>query len=151
VEKLDLPFPILSDPDRTGAIRPYGVADESDSRNISRPAVILVDPGGEEIWRFVSRDFADRPVDDLVFEALAGLGLAPTSQEPPEPGSPEPGPNAMRLEYLAPYFRGARFALVALSRRRPEVEDETGPYLEMLDRFSSNVVDLYRRKRRAGS
>ena len=45
VEKLSLPFPYLSDPDRSQAIIPYGVADEKDERKIARPSIVLVTPG----------------------------------------------------------------------------------------------------------
>ena len=60
VESLRLPFPVLSDPDRSLAVEPFGVADPNDERNIARPAMILVAPGGDEVFRFESRDFADR-------------------------------------------------------------------------------------------
>ena len=51
VEKLSLPFPLLSDPDRTLMIEPMGVADPKDARNLSRPAMILI--GGDETTRHV--------------------------------------------------------------------------------------------------
>ena len=76
VEKLSLPFPYLSDPDRTRAITPFGVADPKDERLISRPAVVIVTPAGEEGFRFVSRDFADRMAEGgarAVRGALASL------------------------------------------------------------------------------
>ena len=66
VEKLSLPFPYLSDPDRSQAISPYGVADEKDERKIARPSIVFVTPGQQEAFRFVARDFADGPNEDLV-------------------------------------------------------------------------------------
>ena len=39
VEKLRLPFPMLSDPARPQAIVPYRVADDSVPRNLARPAL----------------------------------------------------------------------------------------------------------------
>lgn len=39
------PFPLLSDPDRSKAIIPLGVADEKDDRLLSRPALIVVSTG----------------------------------------------------------------------------------------------------------
>lgn len=95
VEKLSLPFPYLSDPDRSQAIIPYGVADEIDERRIARPAIVVVTPAREEAFRFVSRDFADRMPEDEVVAAVHQLNLAPTTQEPPERGPAEPGPRSL--------------------------------------------------------
>lgn len=147
VEKLDLPFPILSDPDRAKAITPYGVADPKDPREIARPSVVLLMPDGTEAWRRVSRDFADRVTEDEVVEQVKALGLPPTSQPRPEPGAAEPGPKAMPFEALHPYFRGARFAVVALSRRHPGIADDAEGYIAEMDRYMENVVALFRRKR----
>ena len=35
VEKLDLPFPFLSDPDRAGAVTPYGLVNPDDRRGLA--------------------------------------------------------------------------------------------------------------------
>ena len=94
VEKLDLPFPFLSDPDRTGAIEAYGLSNPDDGRNLAYPAIVIVDPDGEEAWRWVSRDYADRIPEDDVVEAAAALGLGPVGAEHMAPGNPEPGPAA---------------------------------------------------------
>jgi hypothetical protein len=146
VEKLRLPFPLLSDPDRDGLIRPLGVADERDAREIARPAMVLVDPDGAERWRFVSRDYADRlPEDEVVAEA-ARLGLDRTAQAPPATVDPEPGPKAMTLEALLPYFRGARFAALAMGLRHrglgEEIADDSKAYVAQMDRFTEAVRDL---------
>jgi hypothetical protein len=50
VEKLALPFPILSDPDRTRAITPLGFADDDDPRQISKPGTMIIAPGGEVVY-----------------------------------------------------------------------------------------------------
>ena len=147
ISKLDLPFPILSDPDRSGAITPFGVADEKDERIIARPATVIVDSSGSEIFRFVSRDFADRITEDSAVEALAGLGLGPTTQEAPQLGPASPGPRVLPIEHLRPYYRGARFAVIALSRRFPEIDEEAAAYIDELDRYTESVIELYRRQR----
>jgi hypothetical protein len=147
IEKLELPFPILSDPDRSGAITPFEVADEKDERKIARPATVIIDAAGKEVFRFVSRDFADRIPEDAVIAALERLELEPISQAAPQLGPVEPGPKAMPFEQLAPYFRGARFAVVALSRRYPELADDAAAYIEEVDRYTENVLELFRRKR----
>ncbi len=134
IHKLDLPFPILSDPDRAAAIAPFGVADPKDPREIARPATVVVTPDGEEAFRVESRDFADRPPEDEVIERLGALGLPPTSQDRPATGPAEPGPKAMPVDALLPYYRGARFAVVALDRRHG-IGDDAGAYVAQLDRY----------------
>ena len=150
VEKLDLPFPLLADPDRTGAITPLGVADPKDQRKIALPAVILVDPEGEEAFRFVSRDYADRLPEDTVLEAVHKLGLGPTTQAVPKPGTPEPGEKAYPLDMLPYYFRGARFAVQAFGLRHKdlseELKEDSKAYVEETDRYFAAIVALRRSK-----
>jgi hypothetical protein len=153
VDKLDLPFPLLSDPDRSKAIEPYGLADSNDQRMLARPAMVLVDPGGEERFRFVSRDFAERLPEDDVLAAAQALELAPTHQPVPTPGTPEPGPRAMPLDSLPVYLRGARFAALAMGLRHgyldESIKDDSKAYVAEMDRYWVAVQAL--RKRRSGS
>jgi peroxiredoxin len=141
VEKLYLPFPVLSDPDRSGAISPYGVADEKDARMIARPAILVVTPAREEAFRIVSRDFADRLPEDELLAALERLGLAATSQGSPGPGTPEPGSGSLSLSELRIYFRGARFAAQAMGLRHAHFADEikfdSKKYVAGMDRFTA--------------
>jgi|FLYL01.1.fsa_nt_gi hypothetical protein len=146
VAKLRLPFPILSDPDRRALIEPFGVADTRDPRNIARPAMVLLRPGGEEAWRFESRDFADRLPEADALDRVRELGLEPTTQPPPEIGPPQPGPRAMSLEALIPYFRGARFAALAMGLRHrrfsEEIAEDSKAYVEEMDRFTEAIQRL---------
>jgi hypothetical protein len=138
MEKLALPFPVLSDPDRSEAITPLGFADEKDPRQIARPAAVIVDPAGEEVYRFTGRDFADRSHEDDLLTALENLGLDPTTQEPPAVGPADPGENALDLRKLDPYFRGARHAVYALRARHrlgKEFADDGKAFMFMLDRY----------------
>jgi len=60
------------------------------------------------------------------------------------------GDAPMALEYLAPYFRGARYAVVALRRRHPDVAElqpDAERYLAMVDRYSAAAIATYRLKR----
>ena len=141
VEKLSLPFPYLSDPDRSQAITPYGVADEIDERRIARPAIVVVTPAREEAFRFVSRDFADRMPEDEVVAAVHQLNLAPTTQEPPERGPAEPGPRSLSTAMLRIYFRGARFAAQAMGLRHghhaAEIKADSKAYVAEMDRYTA--------------
>ncbi len=151
VEKLDLPFPFLSDPDRSNAIEPLGVADPKDARNIAKPAMIVIDPAGDEVFRFVSRDYADRMPEDDVLERIRSLELAPTTQSPPAPGNPEPGPKAMPLDGLPHYLRGARFAALAMGLRHKDlgeaIKEDSKAYVEEMDRYFAAVQELRERLR----
>lgn len=149
VEKLDLPFPLLADPDRSAAITPLGVADERDPREISLPAMILVDSEGNEAFRFISRDYADRLPEDTVLEEVRELGLGPTTQPAPKPGTPEPGEKAYPLDKLPYYFRGARFAVQAFGFRHKDLSDDlkedSKAFVEETDRYFAAIVALRRR------
>lgn len=149
VEKLDLAFPLLSDPDRSAAIEPLGVPDEKDPRGIARPATILVTSEGEA-WRFVSRDFADRLPEDEVLGHARDLGLDATTQEPPTTTDPQPGENAMPLEGLPFYFRGARFAALAMGLRHKDLgddlKDDSKAYVAEMDRYLEALEALQERR-----
>jgi peroxiredoxin len=67
IDKLILPFDLLSDPEGT-VIKQYDVWDEEGK--IARPALFVVDREGIVTNHLISRDFADRPDDELLFEAL---------------------------------------------------------------------------------
>jgi peroxiredoxin len=70
VEKLVLPFPLLSDPDGT-AIKAYGVWTDGEG-GIARPSIFAVRSNASIAWRYVGEDYADRPADDELFAALKG-------------------------------------------------------------------------------
>jgi hypothetical protein len=135
IEKLRVPFPILSDPHRSGAIEPYGVADPKDERNIARPAMFVVTPDGEIVYSAVSRDFADRTSEEAAVVGLVELGLPPTTPEEFEIGPAEPGPYAMKIENMEPYYRGAMFAVRALRGRHPDIADDATDYVAQMKRY----------------
>jgi hypothetical protein len=135
IQKLLLPFPFLSDEDRSAAITPFGLANPTDPRKLAFPAVVLVTTELEEAFRVVARDFADRIPEDELITKLRRLDLPPTSQDRPEVGHAEPGPRAMPVRAMLPYFRGARFAAVAMGRRHPMAKDDADLYVAQMDRF----------------
>lgn len=149
VDMLDLPFPLLADPDRSGAITPFGVADPKDPREIAIPSMMLVDREGNEVFRFVSRDYADRLPEDEVLAQVDELGLGATTQDVPTPGEPEPGERAMPLDGLPYYLRGARFAVAAFGYRHKDLDDglkdDSKAYVEEMDRYLDAVRALRKR------
>jgi len=123
VEKLLLPFPLLSDP-QGELSRVYGVWDEEG--RIAKPAIFLLDRSGIVRWLYAGRDFADRPKDDTLLRVI---------DEIEDAGQPHPGATEIRvtaedtkrsvrgegkavsLDYLRPYYRGVYSATVALKQR----------------------------------
>jgi peroxiredoxin len=69
VEKLLLPFPLLSDsePDAE-VIRRAGVFDEAG--RIAKPSIFAVNHDGQVVFNYVGQDFIDRPGDEPLFSAL---------------------------------------------------------------------------------
>lgn len=150
VDKLALPFPILSDRDRVEAITPLGFADEKDARGIARNGALIVSPDGEIVMSLLGRDYADRPEEDELLDRLASLDLPPTTQTPPVIGESEPGERAMPFEALPHYLRGAKFASLAIRSRHRDLGDEfaadTKRYAEMVDRYLDALTMVKQRK-----
>lgn len=124
VGKLQLPFPLLSDPE--GEItRRYGLWNAEEG--VAVPSIVIVDQSVEVRYLYSGSDFADRPKDDEVFAALDKLDV----QIRRLTGGPEfrvtagqarersvrPDRRAMELEELTTYYRGVFFTTVALKKR----------------------------------
>jgi hypothetical protein len=124
-EKLELPFPVLSDPDGSKAIKPFDTW--NGSGNMAKPAIIVVGPDGTEWYRYVGEDFADRPGDDDVLAAIEELGLPAIKGKTGtlEHGDPEPSGRAIGLADLGVYMRGVRFAMVAMAGRARDPYDKS--------------------------
>jgi hypothetical protein len=123
VEKLALPFAVLSDPDGEQAIKPYAVWHEG--RNIAKPAIVVLAPDGREVFRYAGSDFMDRPGDEEIFAALDALELPAISAGAGviEHTEPHPSGRALALETLAPYMRGVQMAMTALAERMRDPDD----------------------------
>jgi len=66
-QRLELPFPLLSDPPRE-VISAFGVADRSNE--IAVPAVFVVSRDGEVLWRYVGESPPDIPALEQVLAVL---------------------------------------------------------------------------------
>jgi peroxiredoxin len=69
VEKLLLPFPILSDPE-SRVIREWRVLNEAE-HEIAKPAIFGIRRGGSLGYEYVGVDFTDRPDDSELFAGIA--------------------------------------------------------------------------------
>jgi peroxiredoxin len=71
VDKLLLPFPILSDPEGR-VIRNWRVWNDGEG-GIARPSLYLVHPPSAVVFQYIGTDFADRPADDELWAAIEAL------------------------------------------------------------------------------
>ena len=123
IEKLLLPFPLLSDP-RGVLIRRYGLWDEEEG--VAVPSILVVGRPGEIRYLYSGSDFADRPGDEEIFAALEGLdGSIERITGGPEiqvmagetSESVRPDKQPISLRDLLVYYRGVFRATVALKKR----------------------------------
>ncbi len=160
VEKLLLPFPLLSDP-RGELTRRYGLWDEEEG--VAVPSIVVVDRSAEIRYLYSGSDFADRPGDEEVFAALDGLDgkirrltggpeFRVTAEEARESVRPDKRPIA--LEELLIYYRGVFFATVALKKRfggwGPSGRDafkEVSDYQSMVRRYRKALEQTVELKR----
>ncbi len=127
VEKLLLPFPLLSDP-RGDLAKRYGLWDEEEG--VARPSIVVVDRSGVVGYLYSGSDFADRPGDEEVFAALEGLdgSIGRIVGDPEIRVSPEEASRdsvrsdkpPMKLDKLIVYYRGVFFTIVTLRKRFQE-------------------------------
>jgi peroxiredoxin len=68
IDKLLLPFDLLTDAEGEVAIKPFGFWDAAG--RISKPALVLTDGQGVVRYVYEGRDFADRPKDEMVMGVL---------------------------------------------------------------------------------
>jgi peroxiredoxin len=68
IDKLLLPFSLLSDPDGDRAIKTCGLWDEKG--RIAVPSIVVVGADGIIRWSYSGSDFADRPADEELLAAL---------------------------------------------------------------------------------
>jgi len=161
VEKLSLPFPLLSDPEGELAKRcDLWNADDG----VAVPAIAVLDREGVVRYLYAGKDFADRPGDEEVFSALeevpetgeGGNGepeIRATAGEA-ESSTVRPEKPAMTLEQLVPYYRGVFFTTVALKRRFGETGDrdafkEVDRYQRMVKEYQGAINET--RKGKQGS
>jgi hypothetical protein len=151
VEKLVLPFPILSDPDGSVAIKPLGVWD--DAGKIALTSIIIIAPDGREVFRYVGNDFVDRPEDELILGALDDLGLPAIAEQTSTVETPAAvaGPRAMSVETLTTYLRGVRGSSLALTGRMRDTDDraELERTVKMAERYIAALGATMRAARRA--
>jgi hypothetical protein len=125
VEKLALPFPLLSDP-RGELIKRCGLW--NDEEGVSEPAIVALDKSGTVQYLYSGgTDFADRPQEEsllYILDRVDGDGEygvdepdIQISAEEAENETVRPDKPAMTLEQLQPYYRGVYFATVSMKKK----------------------------------
>ena len=124
-EKLDLPFPLLSDP-RGELIKHCGLW--NDQEGVSEPAIVALGKAGTVQYFYSGgTDFADRLQEESLLYILDKVGGEGEygggepdiriSAEEAENETVRPDKPAMTLEQLQPYYRGVYFATVSMNKK----------------------------------
>ncbi|MGI8448573.1 MAG: peroxiredoxin family protein [Streptosporangiaceae bacterium] len=149
-QRWSLPFPILSDPGGAELLVPLNAWNPDERGGIAWPLVVLFDPDGHEVFRYRSRDFADRPSDDDLIHALSDLGLAPIVLDPATAvAEPVEDDGALRVDTFGPYFRGVRFATMGLIRRLTDPADQAEA--AAMSAMAASFLDSWKQRRSATS
>ena len=125
VEKLDLPFPLLSDP-RGELIKRCDLW--NDEEGVSEPAIVALDKSGTVQYLYSGgTDFADRPQEESLLYILdkvardgeygGGEPEIRISAEEAENETVRPDKPTITLEQLQPYYRGVYFATVSMKKK----------------------------------
>ncbi len=109
----------VSDPGGEAYLQALGLFDPEERGGIALPAMLVLDPDGNEVFAYRGRDFADRIHDEDVLVALEAIDVGPID---PPPGGPIDEVDieqrgAFQPHLFAPYFRGNRSAAVAIGLR----------------------------------
>jgi hypothetical protein len=127
VEKLDLPFHLLSDP-RGELIKYCGLWNEEEG--VSEPAIVALDKSGTVQYLYSGgSDFADRPQEESLLYILDRVGSESDeeyggdeleiriSAEEAENETVRSDKPVLALEQLKPYYRGVYFATVSMNKK----------------------------------
>lgn len=125
VQKLDLPFRLLSDP-RGELAKRLGLWNEEEG--VAEPTIVVLDRTGTVRYLYSGgKDFSDRPPLEDLFKALKKVdsGWEPGEEQAEIQVTPEEAENetvrpdrpAAVLEELIPYYRGAYFTTVAMKKK----------------------------------
>jgi AhpC/TSA family len=152
VEKLDLPFPLLSDP-RGDLIKSLDLWNGEEG--VSEPAVVVLDRAGT-VRRLYSggTDFSDRPPEEVLLELLEEVSAS--DEEPPGSAEPDirvsaaeaeretvrPDKPALTLEELEPYYLGTYFATVAMQKKlEGEAREEVDGYQDLVNEYNAAIQE----------
>jgi hypothetical protein len=150
VEKLSLPFPLLSDP-RGDLIKRLGLW--NDEEGVSEPAIVALDGAGTVRYLYSGgTDFADRPQEEsllYILDKVGGDGEGYGAGEPDirissgeaEEDTVRPEKPVITLEQLRPYYQGVYFATVSMQKKLAEEGLEGGNLARRLEGYKELVSE----------
>jgi peroxiredoxin len=150
VDKLDLPFRLLSDP-KGELIKRLGLWNEEEG--VSEPAIVALDRSGTVRYLYSGgTDFADRPQEETLLYILDRVGSdgdeygegepeVRISAEVAENETVRPDKPAITLEQLKPYYRGVYFATVSTQKKLAAEGLEGGSFAEKIDGYQKMVEE----------
>jgi hypothetical protein len=167
VEKLDLPFHLLSDP-RGELIKHCDLWNEEEG--VSEPAIVALDKSSTIQYLYSGgTDFADRPQEESLLYILDRVGAE--SEEKYGGGEPEfqisaqeaenetvrPEKPVIALEQLKPYYRGVYFATVSMNKKLVDeglqgesIAKKVNGYQELVTEYNSAIQETLEAKRARG-
>jgi AhpC/TSA family len=151
VDKLDLPFHLLSDP-RGDLVKRCGLWNEEEG--VSEPAIVALDKSGTVRYLYSGgSDFADRPQEETLLYILDRVGAESDeeyggdeseiqiSAEEAENETVRPGKPVMALEQLKPYYRGVYFATVSMNKKLVDEGLEGGRLAKKVNGYQALVTE----------
>jgi hypothetical protein len=151
VDKLDLPFHLLSDP-WGDVIKHCGLWNEEEG--VSEPAIVALDKSGTVQYLYSGgSDFADRPQEESLLYILDRVGAENNKQyggdEPEiqvsadeaENETVRPDKPVMALEQLKPYYRGVYFATVSMNKKLVEEGLQGDSIAKMINGYQALVTE----------
>jgi hypothetical protein len=140
----------VSDPGGTEWLVPLDAWNPDERGGIAWPVVVLFDPDGREVFRFRSRDVADRSDDDDLMGALTKLGLPPVALGPSLGlADAVEDPEAFHVDAFAPYFRGFRTASRVLGARATDASDRVEVEAFGMVALAGRFLDEWEQRRSA--
>lgn len=113
------------------------------------PALLVFGPADGEVYRYRSRDFADRPTDDDLIDAVRSLDLDPVQVQPVAvPSASDEHEGAFRTDAFGPFFRGIRSATAGLAGRMTLDSDRSEA--AAMSAMASSFLDAWKRRRAVG-
>ncbi len=109
----------VSDPGGEQFLQALDLYDPEERGGIGLPGMLVLDPEGTVVYRYVGRDFADRTTDAEVLAALRSLSLPAIDPPPGGPVGDVPAglDRFFGTDHLVPYFKGNRSGAVAIGGR----------------------------------
>lgn len=121
-----LPYYVVDDTDGTKALRALDLWNAEEHGGIAAVGTVIFNTDGEEVWRTIGRDVADRPDHETLLHVLEQLRLPARDPLPSlSPPAGRGGPEAFPAWAFEPYFQAVRVTTGSLRDRMQCERDRT--------------------------